>query len=142
MVNAAYLPEGFHTITPYVVVDNATAALDFYARAFGAKILSVRSDDRGRILHAELQVGDSPIMLAEEFTYGALTAKTARAFGGASMHLYLYVPDVDALYEQAIAAGARQLMPVTDQPYGDRSGGVIDPFGHVWWLATLVNRPG
>lgn len=140
METTTYIPPGFHTVTPYVVVDDAPAALTFYARAFGATVLSVRKDDRGRVLHAELLVGDSPIMVAGEFTFGALTARTARALGGASMHLYLYVPEVDALFERAVAAGARVLMPVADQAYGDRSGGVIDPFGHVWWLASMLPR--
>ncbi len=109
----------------------------FYIRAFGAVQTSLTVDDTGKVRHAEIRVGDSPVMLAESFEFGGVSAANPGAIGGrTSMHLYLYVPDVDARFAQAMAAGAREVMPVTDQAYGERSGGVVDPFGHVWWLAT------
>jgi PhnB protein len=133
----SHAPVGHHTVTPYVIVSDARAAIDFYARAFGAVQTSLSADDTGKVRHAEVRIGDSPVMLAETFEFHGVSAADPAASGGrTSMHLYLYVPDVDALFAQAIAAGAREVMPVADQSYGDRSGGVVDPFGHVWWLAT------
>ena len=131
-----YAPAGHHTATPYVIVSDARAAIAFYERAFGAVQTSLSADDTGKVRHAEVRIGDSPIMLAEDFEFRGVSAKSPNAGGSSSMHLYLYVPDVDALFAQAVAAGAREVMPVADQAYGDRSGGVVDPFGHVWWLAT------
>ena len=132
-----HAPAGHHTVTPYVIVSDARAAIDFYTRAFGAVQTSLHVDDTGKVRHAEVRIGDSPIMLAEHFEFRDVSAADPAAIGGrTSMHIYLYVPDVDALFAQAIAAGAREAMPVTDQTYGDRSGGVVDPFGHVWWIAT------
>jgi PhnB protein len=133
----SYAPAGHHTVTPYVIVADARAAIEFYIRAFGAVQTSLNADDTGKVRHAEVRIGDSPVMLAETFEFGGVSAANPAAIGGrTSMHLYLYVPDVDALFAQAVAAGAREVMAVTDQSYGDRSGGVVDPFGHVWWLAT------
>jgi PhnB protein len=129
-------PAGHHTVTPYLIVEDARRAIAFYERAFGAVQTSLAVDDRDRVRHAEVRVGDSPIMLAEPFDFGGVAARSPGAAGTTSMHLYLYVPDVDALFAQARAAGAREVMAVADQAYGDRSGGVADPFGHVWWLAT------
>lgn len=132
----SHAPAGHHTATPYVIVSDARAAIDFYTRAFGAVQTSLSVDDAGKVRHAEVRIGDSPIMLAEHFEFRGVSAKSPNAGGGSSMHVYLYVPDVDALFAQAIAAGAREVMSVADQAYGDRSGGVVDPFGHVWWIAT------
>jgi PhnB protein len=132
-----HVPAGHHTVTPYVIVSDARAAIDFYARAFGAVQTSLHVDDTGKVRHAEVRIGDSPIMLAENFEFRGVSAANPAAIGGrTSMHIYLYVPDVDALFAQAIGAGAREAMPVADQPYNERSGGVVDPFGHVWWMAT------
>jgi PhnB protein len=132
-----HAPAGHHTVTPYVIVADARAAIDFYTRAFGAVQTSLHVDDTGKVRHAEVRIGDSPIMLAENFEFRGVSAAHPAAIGGrTSMHVYLYVPDVDALFGQAIAAGAGEVMPVTDQAYGERSGGVVDPFGHVWWIAT------
>ena len=134
---STHVPAGHHTVTPYVIVPDARAAIDFYGRAFGAVQTQLTADDTGKVRHAEVRIGDSPVMLAETFEFNGVSAANPAAIGGrTSMHLYLYVPDVDALFAQALAAGAREVMPVTDQSYGDRSGGVVDPFGHVWWLAT------
>ena len=138
---AAYKAPGHHTVTPYVIVPDARKAIAFYERAFGAEQVSLHTDDAGKVRHAEIRVGDSPIMLAEEFTFGGIVTKAPEAVGSTSMHLYLYVPDVDALFARAMAAGTREVMAVADQTYEDRSGGVVDPFGHVWWLATHVGRP-
>ena len=136
---SSHAPAGHHTVTPYVIVSDARAAIDFYARAFGAVQTSLSTDDTGKVRHAEVRIGDSPVMLAETFEFQGVSATDPAALGGrTSMHLYLYLPDVDARFAQAISAGAREVMPVADQSYGDRSGGVVDPFGHVWWLATYV----
>jgi PhnB protein len=135
----SHAPAGHHTVTPYVIVPDARAAIEFYTRAFGAVQTSLHVDDTGKARHAEIRIGDSPIMFAEDFEFGGVSAAHPAAIGGrTSMHMYLYVPDVDALFAQAVAAGARQVMPVADQTYGDRSGGVVDPFGHVWWIATYI----
>ena len=133
---AAYAPAGHHAVTPYVIVEDAREAIAFYVRAFGAEQRSLTTNDAGRVMHAEIGIGDSPIMLAEEFDFGGVVARSPAGVGSTSMHFYLYVPDVDARLARARAAGAREVMPATDQPYGERSGGVQDPFGHVWWLAT------
>jgi PhnB protein len=132
-----HAPAGHYTVTPYVIVPDARAAIDFYTRAFGAVQTSLTTDDTGKVRHAEVRIGDSPVMLAENFEFRGVSATHPSALGGrTSLHMYLYVAEVDARFAQAIAAGAQEVMPVTDQAYGERSGGVVDPFGHVWWLAT------
>ena len=108
------VPEGFHTVTPYLIVPDGSGAIDFYKRAFNAAVLSQHANPDGRLVHALLRIGDSFLMMGE---HNALE-------------------DVDALSAQAVAAGAKEIMPVQDQYYGDRSGGVEDPFGIVWWIAT------
>ena len=137
--HTSYAPAGHHTVTPYVIVSDARAAIEFYGRAFGAVQTQLTTDETGKVRHAEVRIGDSPVMLAETFEFRGVSAANPAAMDGrTSMHIYLYVPDVDALFAQAIAAGAREVMPVADQVYGDRSGGVVDPFGHVWWMATHI----
>jgi len=134
-----HAPAGHHTVTPYVIVSDARAAIAFYTRAFGAAQTSLSVDDAGKVRHAEIRIGDSPIMLAENFEFRGVSAAEPATMGGrTSLHMYLYVPDVDTSFAQAVAAGARDVMPVTDQPYGERSGGVVDPFGHVWWISTYA----
>ena len=128
------IPDGYHSVTPYLIVHDATKALDFYKKAFGAQELFRMPMPNGRIGHAEIQVGDSRIMLADEFP--EMGAKSARAFGGTPVGMCLYVEDVDARFQQAVAAGATVERPVMDQFYGDRSGTVVDPFGHKWTIAT------
>jgi PhnB protein len=132
-----HVPDGFHTATPYLIVRDPAAAIAFYTHALDAREIMRNVDAAGRVTHAEVLVGDSPVMLAGEFTVGPLVAQHPARLGGASMHLYLYVEDVDALFARSLAAGAREVMPLADQSYGDRSGGVMDPDGHVWWLATF-----
>ena len=128
------VPEGHHTVTPYLAIKNAAKALDFYKRAFGATETYTLMMPDGRVGHAEIRLGDSVIMLSDEFPeYGN---KGPDAFGGSPVTLHLYVDDVDAFFGKAVAAGARERKPVTDQFYGDRSGQLEDPFGHLWWVAS------
>lgn len=129
-------PDGYHTATPYLIVDGAARALDFYASVFGATELMRMEAPNGKIGHAEIRIGDSVIMLADE--HPEMGAKSPRALGGTPVSIMLYVADVDTLYNRAIEAGAKELRPLQDQFYGDRSGTVTDPFGHVWTIATHV----
>jgi len=128
------IPEGYHTATPYLIVKDAARAIEFYKKAFGAIELMRMTQQDGRIGHAEIKIGDSPIMLADEFP--EMGARSPEALGGSPVSVLLYVQDVDAVFNQAVAAGAKVTRPVKDQFYGDRSGGVTDPFGHQWHIAT------
>jgi PhnB protein len=130
------VPEGYHTVTPYLAVDDATAAIDFYKRAFGAKERARNEGPDGKIGHAELEIGDSVVMLADP--YQELIAKPPKELGGNSTGLFVYVENVDALVQQAVDAGATLRMAPKEQFWGDRSGSVTDPFGHVWEIATHV----
>jgi|SRR5579859_4216051 len=135
MAKTNYIPQGYHTVTPYLIVHNAKDALAFYEKAFGARV-SERFEDptSGKIGHALLEIGDSRIALADEHPeYGAKSAKTV---GGTPVSILLYVPDADATVGSAIKAGATLTRPVTDQFYGDRAGAVTDPFGHSWYVHT------
>lgn len=138
MSRVAPIPEGHHTVTPYVIVPDAAAAIEFYRRALGARETERHSDENGKILHAEIEIGDSRVMMAEEFDFAGIVARSPGTLGGTSQQLYLYVEDVDAWMERVLAAGAELVQPVSDQYYGDRSGGLRDPFGHIWWIATHV----
>lgn len=132
-----YIPAGFHTATPYLIIKDAANALDFYKRAFGATELEIIKDGEGKLRHGEIKIGDSPIMITDESPdFPAWQSPISR--GGTPVHIYLYVEDVDAVFKQAIDAGATELLPVQDQFYGDRSGGVTDPYGHIWYIATHV----
>ena len=126
-------PDGYHSVTPYLVIDGAAKALDFYARAFGAKE-KMRLPMGDRIGHAEIVIGDSHVMLADEMS----PHKGPRKLGGTPVSLMIYTKDVDAMFARAIAAGAKEKRPVADQFYGDRTGVLEDPFGHVWSIATHV----
>ena len=131
------IPDGYHSITPYLVVDDAQAAIDFYTRAFGAKE-KFRLPMGDRIGHAELEIGDSVVMLADEFPdMGHLGPKSR---GGTTVSLLHYVEDVDSAFCKAIEAGANETRPVENQFWGDRMGTLTDPFGHVWSLATTVEE--
>jgi PhnB protein len=132
-----YIPKGFHTATPYLIVKDGAAAIDFYKKAFKAVELERITDESGAIRHAEVKIGDSPFMMTEE-TASFPEYLSPQSRGGSPVHFYLYVEDADALFNQAMAAGAKQLQPLTDQFYGDRVGGVTDPFGHVWYIATHI----
>ncbi len=129
------IPEGYHSVTPYIIVDGAAEAIRFYEQAFGAtEVLRLPMGDK--IGHAEIRIGNSHVMLSDEWPdYGKLGPK---ARGGATSSLMIYLEDVDAAYARAIEAGATAERPVEDQFYGDRSGSVVDPFGHSWMLATHV----
>ena len=130
------VPDGYHTVTPYLIVQGAAQAIDFYKKALGAEELMRFPGPDGRIGHAELRIGDSSIMLADEHPQmGAVGPKTR---GGTTVGLVLYVPDVDQRVAMATAAGAKLERPVQNQFYGDRSGTIIDPFGHQWTIATHV----
>jgi PhnB protein len=128
------VPDGYHRATPYLIVDGAARALDFYKGVFGAAERMRMPGPRGKIGHAEIEIGDSVIMLADE--HPEMGARGPRAFGGAAVSLHLYVPDVDATVKKAVAAGAKLLRPVEDKFYGDRTGTIEDPFGHHWHVAT------
>lgn len=127
------IPDGYHTATPYLVMQGAADAIRFYQAAFGAREL-LRFEHEGKIMHAEVQIGDSPIMLADEMP--EMGYRGPKALGGSPVSIMLYVEDVDKVFDQAVKAGAQVLRPVQDQFYGDRSGNLTDPFGHVWTVAT------
>lgn len=133
---AKAIPEGYHSVTPYLIIDGAAKALDFYKKAFGATEVMRMEDPKGRIGHAEIKIGDSHVMLADE--YPEMGYRGPSSLGGAGVSLMVYVDDVDATFRQALAAGAQELQPLKDQFYGDRSGTLKDPFGHVWTIATHV----
>ena len=128
------IPDGYHTITPYLIVQGAAAAIDFYKKAFGATELMRMPMPGGKIGHAEIQIGNSRLMMADEFP--EMGAKAPPAFGGSPVGLMVYVEDVDAVFNRAVAAGAKVKKAVADQFYGDRSGQLTDPFGHEWTVAT------
>jgi PhnB protein len=129
------IPDGYHSVTPYLILDNARAAIDFYTRAFGAKEL-FRLPMGDRIGHAELLIGDSRIMLADENPQ--VDAYSAKHYQGSPISLMIYVEDVDAFAQKAVAAGATIVRPVQTQFYGDRSGVLLDPHGFKWSIATHV----
>jgi PhnB protein len=130
------IPEGHPAVSPYLIVDGAARALDFYRKAFGAKELMRHAGPDGRIGHAEVKIGDSIVMLADE--HAEVGARAPGAFGGSPVKLHVYVKDVDAVARQAIAAGAKVVRPVQDQFYGDRNGTLEDPFGHEWHISTHI----
>jgi len=127
-------PDGYHSATPYLIVDGATRAIDFYKRAFGAQELLRIPAPGNRVGHAEIKIGDSVIMLADE--HPEIHARGPQHYGGSPVSILLYVDDVDVLFKQAIVAGGTETRPVADQFYGDRSGSLKDPFGHSWHLST------
>jgi PhnB protein len=130
------IPDGYHNVTPYLIVNDAAAAIEFYKKAFGATELMRMPKPNGKIGHAEIRIGDSPIMLADEAP--EMGARSPRTFGGSPVSIFLYVDDVDTTFARAVDGGAKVQRPLADQFYGDRTGGVEDPFGHVWYIATHV----
>ena len=128
------VPDGHRTVAPYLAIKNAVSALEFYQKAFGAKETYRLVLPDGRLGHAEIRLGDSLIMLADEFP--EFGGKAPESLGGSPVSIHLYVEDVDAFVKRAVAEGARLLKPVADQFYGDRSGQLEDPYGHLWWVAT------
>jgi PhnB protein len=133
MANVKPIPDGYHSLTPYLIIDGAVDALEYYKKAFGATEL-FRMEHEGKIGHAEMKIGDSPFMLADG--HAEMGYKGPKAYGGTPVSLMIYVEDCDAIYKQAIDAGATELKGLQDQFYGDRSGTLTDPFGHVWTIAT------
>lgn len=134
--NVEPIPEGYHSITPYLYVRDGAAALDFYGEAFGAEELFRMDGPPGKIGHAEMSIGDSRFMLADEVEeWGNPSPQT---LGGNGSSLMVYVEDVDALFQRAVDAGAKEVKPVENQFYGDRSGTIEDPFGHRWTISTHV----
>jgi PhnB protein len=142
-MSVSHKPAGYATVTPYLIIDGAADAIDYYREAFGAEELFRMPEPapggaagRNRIGHAEIRIGDSPIMLADEHPEMDLLGPTSR--GGATASLMIYTEDADAMFARALAAGATQERAVQDQFYGDRSGTLVDPFGHRWTIATHV----
>jgi PhnB protein len=130
------IPEGYHSVTPYLTVDDAAQAIEFYKKAFGAKERGRMEGPDGKIGHAELEIGDSLVMLSDALPQ--FTTKPPKELGGTSASVFLYVEDVDALVQQAVDAGATVDTEIADQFWGDRFGSVTDPFGHSWLISTHV----
>lgn len=128
------IPEGYHSVTPYLIVRGGSEAIEFYKKAFGAVELFRMPTPDGKIGHAEIKIGDSPIMLADE--YSEMGYKGPQSLGGSAVSLLIYVEDVDAVFSQAVATGATVKEALQDKFYGDRMGTVVDPFGHIWHLGT------
>jgi PhnB protein len=136
MPNVKPVPEGFHSVTPYLFVRSAASAIDFYKNIFGATEIMRMPGANGKIMHAELRIGDSIVMLADENPQtGVMSPQT---IGGFSVGMHLYVENVDQVIQKAVESGAKLLRPIKNQFYGDRSGSVLDPFGHMWSVATHV----
>jgi PhnB protein len=130
------VPDGYHTLTPFLTVRDAIKAIEFYKQAFGAEQRGVMKGPDGKVMHAELKIGDSIIMLSDEFPdFGA---KSPESIGGSAMGLHIYLDGVDAAFERAVKAGAEVEMPVADQFWGDRYGKLKDPFGHKWSIGTHI----
>jgi len=130
------IPDKYHSITPYLYVRGALAAIEFYKNVFGATEIVSMIGPNGKIMHAEVRFGDSIVMLADEdLSRGIMSPHT---IGGYSVGLHLYIENVDAVVQKAVENGAKQLHPVKDQFYGDRSGSLLDPFGHMWTIATHI----
>jgi PhnB protein len=130
------IPDGYHSVTPYLVCRGAARAIDYYKKVFGAEELMRMPAPGDRVGHAELRIGDSVVMLADE--HPEMGARSPETVGGTPVSLMVYVADVDAVYKKAIAGGARENRPLADQFYGDRSGTITDPFGHQWTIATHI----
>ena len=129
-----YIPAGHPILSPYLAIRNAGAAIEFYKKAFDAKELVRMDDPGGKVAHAELEIAGARIMLSDE--YPEMDVRGPESLGGSAVTLAIYVADVDAFAQRAVAAGAKILRPVEDQFYGDRAGKLADPFGHRWWVAT------
>jgi len=127
------IPEGYHSVTPYLIVKDASKAIEYYKKAFGATEIMRFPGPNNTVAHAEIQIGDSRIMLADP---GQNEYRSPQELGGTPVSLMIYVNDVDKVFNQAVSAGAKQSRPIQDQFYGDRSGNLIDQFGHVWTVAT------
>ena len=134
--NVKPIPEGYHSVTPYLIIKGAAEAIEYYKKSFGATELFRMPTPDGKIGHAELKIGDSPIMLSDE--HPDLGHVGPQTLGGTSVGIMIYVDDVDTIYKRAISGGGQEIKPLQDQFYGDRSGTLKDPFGHMWTVATHV----
>lgn len=128
------IPDGYHSVTPYLIVKGAARAIDFYKQAFGATEIMRFPGPNNTVMHAEIRIGDSVVMLADEQTTSEY--RSPQSTGGTPVSLMVYVPDVDKTFHQAVTAGAKTTRPIQDQFYGDRTGTLTDPFGHVWTVGT------
>ena len=139
MSKVPHIPKGYNTVTPYLVIQGAAQAIEYYKKVFGASVVVRMDGPGGTVAHAELKIGDSIIMLADENPQMATPGHgSATKIGGSPVSLYVYLPDVDGVVEKAVTEGATILKPVQDQFYGDRSGFLRDPFGHFWGIATHI----
>jgi len=134
--NVKPIPEGYHSVTPYLIIKGAAEAIEYYKKSFGATELFRMPTPDGKIGHAELKIGDSPIMLSDE--HPDLGHVCPQTLGGTPVGIMIYVDDVDTIYKRAISGGGQEIRPLQDQFYGDRSGTLKDPFGHMWTVATHV----
>jgi PhnB protein len=132
----SFIPKDYHSITPYLIVNKAKEAIDFYTKAFGAKVKMQMEKPEGKIGHAELKMGDAHIMLADE--HPEMGARSPFSIGGSPVGIHLYIKNVDAVVERAVSLGSKIVRPVTDMFYGDRSGTIEDPFGHTWHISTHI----
>ena len=131
------IPEGFHTVTPSFTFKDSKKAIEFYKKAFGAKVIDLMLDPSGRrTMHATIKIGDSIMMMGDEMPGSENCAKSAETLGGSPISFYVYVPDADVMFKQAVAAGGTVAMPVADMFWGDRAGSIRDPFGYSWMIAT------
>ncbi len=140
MANGKAIPDGYHSLQPYLILKDCAKAIAFYEAAFGAKERMQAKRPDGRVQHAEMQVGDCVVMMADEAP--EMNALSIQHFGGSPVNFYLYVDDCDKVYAQAIAAGATSISEPKDQHYGDRNAGVKDPFGFQWWIGTHIKDMG
>lgn len=132
------IPKGYHSIIPYLIVNNAKKAIEFYKKAFAAKAVICMEHPGGKIGHAELKIGDAKIMLADECPQ--MNARSPEKFGGSPVGIHLYIKDVDGVVKRAVAAGAKLVRPVENMFYGDRSGALEDPYGHMWYVSTHIEN--
>jgi PhnB protein len=138
MARVSAIPEGCHSVQPYMMFAGCTEAMAFYTAAFGAReVMAMRSAD-GRVQHAEMQIGDSRIMMADEAPQ--MEAFAAKHYGGSPISLMFYTEDTDAMYAKALAAGAKSVREPADQPYGVRMAGIVDPYGYKWWIGTQMKE--
>lgn len=134
--NVKPIPDGYHTVTPYLILNDAASAIEFYKRAFAATELFRMAGPNGKVGHAEIRIGDSRIMLADE--HPEMGARSLKSIGGSPISFLLYVDNVDAFVEHAVSEGAKVVRPIENKFYGDRTGGLEDPFGYQWYVATHI----
>ena len=134
--NVKPVPDGFHTVTAYLVQRDTKRALEYYEKAFGAETVMSMPGPGGRIMHAEIKIGDSMVFMSDEFPAMSPDTKSPQTAGCVTGTVFLYVPDVDAVFKRAVDAGAKVVQPITDMFWGDRFGKIVDPFGHHWGIAT------